>query len=179
MSDEERDKYNEPHEGESDHEWMQRMTSPELRWLDLFERLTARVEASESRIETNEEEAKRREERIQGRIEFILQQQAQFNVDMQQLRETQARSEAKWERTAEGINALLAIAELHQQEMNEQRRARAEAQARTDAQVAEARARADAKSAETDGRLNALINTVERLISERRNGGGKREEGSG
>jgi hypothetical protein len=32
--------------------------------------------------------------------------------------------------------------------------------------------------AETDERLNALINTVERIISERRNGGGKTQEGS-
>src|SRR4051812_4170264 len=65
--------------------------SPELRMLHLLERLTERVEA-------DEEEAKRIEERMQGRIEFILQQQAQFNVDMQRLREMQESSERRWER---------------------------------------------------------------------------------
>ena len=168
MSDEERKEHEGPRKGESDHEWMQRMTSPELRWLDLFHRLTARVEVNESRIKTSEEEAKRREERAQEKIEFILQQQSQFSADMQQLRETQARSEQKWERTAEGINALLAIAEIHQQEFAELRQAQAEAQART-----------DAKLAETGERVDALVNTVERLINERRNGGGKRGESSG
>ncbi|MCA1615082.1 MAG: hypothetical protein LC795_15800 [Acidobacteria bacterium] len=152
-------------------EEVQRLFSPELRELRLLEKL-------ERRVEENDSESRQRDEEIKRNIEFIVRQQAQFGTDMQQLRETQARSEQKWERTAEGINALLAIAEIHQQEINELRQAQAQAQARTDAQVAEARVRADAKSAETDERLNALINTVERIISERRNGGRKEAEGS-
>jgi hypothetical protein len=96
-------------------------------------------------------------EETQRKVEFIISQQAQFTVDMQSLREAQARSEQKWERTAEGITALLAIAEIHEREIAELR----EAQARTDAQMAE-----------TDERLNALIDTAEKMISERRNGGG-------
>ena len=110
----------------------------------------------------------------QRKIDFIVSQQAQFNADLQQLREVQARAEQKWERTANGINALLAIAEIHQQEIEELRRTQADAQAeaqarqaRTDAQMAET----DRRMAETGERLNALINTVERIISERRNGG--------
>jgi hypothetical protein len=74
----------------------------------------------------------------------------------------QARSEQKWERTAEGISALLAIAEIHEREINE---------------LGQAQARTGAQMAETDERLNALINTVERVISERRNGGQKEPEG--
>jgi hypothetical protein len=120
--------------------------------------------------------------KTQRTIDFILQQQAEFQAktaaDMQQLRELSeenerrwARSEQRWEQTANGISALLAIAEIHEREITEL----GEAQARN----AEAQARTDAQMAETDERLNALINTVEKTISEGRNGGGKREEGSG
>ncbi|MBA3321040.1 MAG: hypothetical protein H0T45_06285 [Pyrinomonadaceae bacterium] len=49
------------------------------------------------------------------------------------------RTEQRWERTEEGIRALLAIAEIHEREITS-----------------------------TDERLSALINTVERIISERR-----------
>jgi hypothetical protein len=83
---------------------------------------------------------------------------------MQQMREAQAQADEKWEqrwgRTEEGIRALLAIAELHDQEIKTLAQTQAEAQARTDRQMAE-----------TDERLNALVNVVERIISERRNGG--------
>ena len=110
----------------------------------------------------------------QRNIEFIVNQQAQFSADLQLMREMQERSdrkwersEQKWERTAEGISALLAIAEIHEREIGELRQAQAQAQARTDAQMAE-----------TGERLNALINTVERIISEQRNGGGRGEEDS-
>ncbi|HLM57376.1 MAG TPA: hypothetical protein VK422_14780 [Pyrinomonadaceae bacterium] len=141
-------------------------------------------------------------ERTQLTIDFIVQQQAQFQAkteaDMQQLRELQARAEEraaraderaaradermaradermarahdKWERTAEGITALLAIAEMHEREIFELR----EAQERTGAQMSET----DRRMAETDERLNALINTVERIISERRNGGRKEPGGA-
>jgi hypothetical protein len=143
----------------------------ERRMMNLFDRMAARVEA-------DEQEVGRREERIQRRMEFILQQEARFNADIQELRELQKRNEEKWARTSDGINALLAIAEIHQREFLEMRQPQAEAQARADAQVAEARARADVRSSEIDERLNALINTVERVISERRNGGGRGEEKS-
>ena len=167
-------------------EEVQRLFSPELRMLDLLERLSRRVEANEPRVERNgeeargrEEQAKLREERIQRTIEFIAQQQAQFSSGMHQLRELQKQDEERWVHTGEDIRARLAIAEMHEREFFEMRQAQAQAQARTDAQIAEARARADARSAEIDERLNALINTVERIIGGRRNGGGKREESSG
>ncbi len=145
-----------------------RQNSPELRMLHLLERLTERVES-------NEDEAKRREERVQGRIEFILQQQAQFSADMlqqqaqfsadmQSLREMQEHSEQRWERiermwerTEGSVRSLHAIAQIHEGEIT----ALAERQA------------------EVGERVNALVNTVERLISERRNGDGQGEENSG
>jgi predicted nucleic acid-binding Zn-ribbon protein len=170
MSDEERDEDDPPYEGESEHEWMQRRTSPELQWLYLFRRLTTRVEANESRGGVNEEEAKRRAEETQRNMDFIVRQQAQFTADMQQLRESQARAEQRWSQTAEGIGALLAIAQLHDGQIAalEKTTTRlAESQAKTDAQMTET----DRRMAETDERINALINTVERIISERRNGG--------
>jgi hypothetical protein len=132
-------------------------------------------------------------EKTQRTIDFMVQQQAQFQAksetDMQRLRELYeqnearwaqneerwasaderwARADERWERTREQILALLALAEIHDAENNELRRTQAESQART-----------DAKFAETGERVDALVNTVERLISERRNGGGKREESSG
>ena len=128
-------------------------------------------------------------EKTQRTIDFMVQQQAQFQAksetDMQRLRGLYEENEAKWarneerweraderwERTREQILALLAVAEIHAQEINELGRAQA--------RQTEAQARADARSAEIDERLNALINTVERIISGRRDGGGKGEESSG
>jgi chromosome segregation ATPase len=135
-------------------------------------------------------------EKTQRTIDFMVQQQAQSQAkseaDMQRLRELHEeneqrwasaderwasaderweRADERWERTREQILALLAVAEIHAQEINELGRAQA--------RQTEAQARADARSAEIDERMNALINTVERVISEGRNGGGKREEGSG
>lgn len=115
-------------------------------------------------------------EENQRTIKFILEQQAQFTVDMQQMREAQAQADERWGRTEEGIRALLAIAGIHDQEIKalaEAQAATAEAIAATTAATAEAQARTDKQMAETDERLNALINVVEQLIGERRNGGGQ------
>jgi hypothetical protein len=151
----------------------------ERRMMSLFDRMAERIEAETEESRRRDEELERRAETTQRNIDFIIQQQAKSDADMRELRELQKQNEEKWARTSEGINALLAIAEMHEREFFEMRQAQAEAQARTDAQIAEARARADARSAETGERLNALINTVERIISERRNGGGQKKEGSG
>jgi hypothetical protein len=169
MSDEERDERDEhdpPREGESEHEWIQRQTSPELRWLDLFDRLVVRVVTNEKRFEAFEEESRRRDERIESKIEFIVNQQAQFATDLQKFREDQEerwkrqeerweKADGRWARTEESIRGLLAISEFHREEIT----ALTEAQARTGRQLAE-----------TGERVDALVNTVERLISERRNG---------
>lgn len=135
--------------------------------LGLFKKL-------DEQIETNAREARQRDEENQRNIKFILEQQAQFSTDMQQLREAQVQSDERWERrwgrTEEGIRSLLSIAEIHDGEI----KALADAQASTAeamAATAEAQARTDKQMAETDERLNALVNVVERLISERLSGG--------
>ena len=74
-------------------------------------------------------------------MSFILEQQAQITATMGRLTETVERLSVKVERNAEGVTGLLAIAEIHDRQMKG-----------------------------TDERLNALINTVERHISEGRNG---------
>ena len=103
-------------------------------------------------------------EDMERTMAFIVEQQAQFHSNMAQITSTQAEINAtmarqaerldrlteRTDRNAEGITALLAIAEMHEREITDNR----EAQART------------------DERLNALINTVERYISEGRNGKG-------
>jgi hypothetical protein len=94
-------------------------------------------------------------EEMERTIAFILEQQAQASASNAQTQATMARQAERLDRltertdrNAEGITALLAIAEMHEREITENR----EAQART------------------DERLNALINTVERYISKGRNG---------
>ena len=113
----------------------------------------------------------------QRTMNFILEQQAQFTIDMQQMREAQAEADEKWERrwgrTENGIRALLSIAEIHEGEIKalaEAQKVQAESQAAQAEAQAEAQARTDRQMAETDERLNALINVVERIISEKRNG---------
>lgn len=113
-------------------------------------------------------------EQTQRTIDFMLEQHARYqaqaearqarsDADMQSLRDLQRRNEERWERTSGEIRALLAVAEIHEREIFEL----GEAQARN----AESQARTDSKLAETGERVDALVNTLERLISERRNGG--------
>jgi len=99
-------------------------------------------------------------ERIEQKIEFIVNQQAQFSID---LVNQQARFTADLQQLREQMNRLteatLAVVGITGK--------LAEAQARTDAKVAELAE----KGAETEERLNAFINFVERYLSERREGG--------
>lgn len=105
-------------------------------------------------------------EEMQKAMEFIVNRQAQTFVQIEALSEAQReannaaeerwkqneerwkRSDERWERTEEGIRSLLAIAEIHEREI----------------------AALGENGRATDERLNALINTVERQISEGRNG---------
>lgn len=103
-------------------------------------------------------------EEMQRKMEFIVEQQAQFAVNMQKLEETQARAE---QRTGELEGALVTVVNLVGQ--------LAEAQVRTDArlsqlatevaEVAKAQKRTEAALAETSERLNSLIIVVERYFS--------------
>src|ERR1044071_5377184 len=111
-------------------------------------------------------------EELERAIAFIVEQQAQATAKMDSLIETVGtlartveslsgtveslsgtveKQSGKVDRTADSVTALLAIAEIHEREITELRQTQAEAQSRT------------------DERLNALINTVERHISEGRN----------
>ncbi len=99
------------------------------------------------------------EEERQRLMDFILSQQAQFSADSHVWREEQEerwrKADKRWAETEKGIRALLALAEIHDQEIKEQSR-------QIDAMREAGRA--------TDERLSALINTVERIINERRRG---------
>lgn len=114
-----------------------------------------------------------REEEINRRIEFIIEQQAQFAADIQSLREVQAADSAFMRESYHTLTgAVTTLVNLVGK--------LAEAQERTELKLAEYAARTDAKLAElaeaqarTDERLNIFINVVERYIS--RNGGNKPE----
>lgn len=119
------------------------------------------------------EEFSRRDERIQRNIEFIVEQQVQFSISLQQFQEGQEerwkKADERWERTEAGIRVLLSIVQSHEGEISAIQEAQArltESQERTDKQIAET----GEQLAETGERVDALVNTVERLITERRNG---------
>lgn len=95
-------------------------------------------------------------ERIEQKIEFIVNQQAQFSVDFVNL---QARFSADLQQLREQVSRL-ADASLAMMGMIGKL---AEAQARTEAKVAELAE----KGAETEERLNAFISFVERYIGQR------------
>jgi ribosomal protein S7 len=104
-------------------------------------------------------------ERIEQKIEFIVNQQAQFqaqfSVDLQALRETQAAMQAQIGQHQQQIGQLtdqmtVTLALVGQL---------AEAQAKTEAALQ----KLEEKGAETEERLNIFINFVERYLSQRDN----------
>ena len=109
------------------------------------------------------------DEQIEQRIEFIIEQQAQFSSDIQVLREIHA-SDTKMlkEQYRNLSDAVVAVVGLVGKI--------AEAQERTDAKVSELAEKvselADAQ-ARTDERLNIFIDVVEKYIS--KNGSGNSE----
>jgi hypothetical protein len=109
------------------------------------------------------------QEKIERHMAFILEQQAQCEVRWAktderwaQADERLAKADERWTETAQGIRALLAIAEIHEREFAELR----EAGLKTEQIIKEMREAGRA----ADERLSALINIVERQISEGRNG---------
>jgi len=101
-------------------------------------------------------------EEMQRTMEFIVQQQAQLTATVGRLSE-------KVDRTADGINALLSIAEIHEHEIAALRESVSAVTESVNA-VTESVSAIDERGRQTEESLNALINTVERYISERRNG---------
>jgi hypothetical protein len=107
------------------------------------------------------------------KAKFIIDQQAQSSVRIDGILEAQKeaqkdaeerwkRSEEAWTRTEGGIRALLSVAEIHEREIA----TLGEKIGEVGARIAEVSDNGRA----TDERLNALINIVERQISEGRNG---------
>ena len=101
-------------------------------------------------------------EEMERAMAFIVEQQAQISSNQTQISSNMAeltervnRMGEKIDRNAESITALLAIAEIQATEIRDL--------------TESTRTLAD-RQRDTDERLNALINTVERYISERRNG---------
>ena len=101
-------------------------------------------------------------EELQRAIEFIVEQEARSSAKIDAIAEAQNRAEERWVRTEEGIRALLAIAEMHEKEI--QANSQQISSVSRDVRVLSETTRA------TDDRLNALINVVEQVINERQNG---------
>jgi predicted nucleic acid-binding Zn-ribbon protein len=108
-------------------------------------------------------------EEMRQMMEFILQQQATFTVNLDMLREQVVRLNDAQQRTEATIGQIVKV----QVSMTDVVAAIAAAQQRTDAKFAElaqAQAHTDKQLAETDERLNILVGVVERYFSEGRNG---------
>ncbi len=103
-------------------------------------------------------------EEMEKTMAFILEQQAQLTTMVGRLSE-------KVDRTADSTAALLAIAEIQSGEIA----SLGESVGRIDERQRESDERqreSDERQRQADERLNALINTIERYISEGRNGKG-------
>ena|SRR5438132_12331534 len=97
------------------------------------------------------------DKQFERRMEFIVEQQAQFAADIQQLKETQETEAKLWREKYDNLtDALTTVVGIVGR--------LAEAQERTDEQLSEL----TNKQAETDDRLNIFITVVERFIG--RNG---------
>jgi predicted nucleic acid-binding Zn-ribbon protein len=101
-------------------------------------------------------------EEMQSAMEFIVQQQAQSTAKIDALAEAQTRN-------TEGIRGLLSIAEIHEREIDALGH-QVSSVSRDVGALSREIGRLGETTRATDDRLNALINVVERQISEGRNG---------
>ena len=146
----------------------------EQRMMNLFEKLGERVEAETEESRRRTEELRHRAEETQRNIDFIVKQQAQFVVDIQKLGEAQTRTDSIVERLATATLRRFEVAE------GEVRNFEVKMEALVDSHIrlSDAHEKMAEAHKETDERLNTFIATVERIISARRNGGGRGEEKS-
>jgi hypothetical protein len=99
--------------------------------------------------------------RMKNILNAVIEQQAVFEENHRKADARMAATDRRMSTNAEGIAALLTLAQMHEQEItqtNEQMNARFQQIAATFDQISK-------KSAETDERINALVNVVERYIS--------------
>ena len=101
-------------------------------------------------------------EEMERTMAFIAEQQAQINVTIDRLSE-------KVNRNSDGISALLALAEIQASEIRDLTESTRDLRESTQA-LTERQRESDERGRRTDERLDALINIVERHISEGRNG---------
>ena len=103
------------------------------------------------------------DEQFERRMEFIIEQQAQFAADIQQIKETQEVEAKLWRKKHNDLtDALTTVVGMVGK--------LATAQQRTDEQISEL----TNKQGETDDRLNVFITVMESYISEHRNGGAEK-----
>jgi hypothetical protein len=102
------------------------------------------------------------DEEINRKFDVVANHLASLAVGQQRLQEMQ-------QRTDESVRALLAVTEIQSQEIKEIGRGLREVGEAVRV-VDERQRQGEELRREMDERLNALINTVERYISERRNG---------
>jgi predicted nucleic acid-binding Zn-ribbon protein len=101
-------------------------------------------------------------EEMQRAMDFIVEQQAQSSAKIDALAEAQTRN-------TEGIRALLSIAEIHEREINTVSH-QISSVSRDVGTLSRDIGTLSETTRATDDRLNALINVVERQITEGRNG---------
>jgi predicted amino acid dehydrogenase len=108
-------------------------------------------------------------ERVERQMEFIVNQQAQFSIDMDHLRETQVAMQGQIGKLNEATVAIVGM----MGKLAEAQTQLTEAQTTMDARLTEAQAQTEAalkelttKTRETDERLNILITMFERHLSE-------------
>jgi len=107
------------------------------------------------------------DEKLQRTMEFILENQAQFTVDIQKLQEAQKESEKRLN-TLERVSLNLYNSTLEQGQYIAELR---EAQSETDKRFKET----DERFKETDERLNAVILLAEKFFSGENGGSDKKQ----
>jgi uncharacterized protein YPO0396 len=105
----------------------------------------------------SDEEINRKFDVIAGHMATLAVQVEQIGEKVDALADAQTRAEKRWEQTEGSIRALLAIQELQAGEIKD---------------LSAAVRAIDERTRHSDERLDVLINTVERFISEGRNGQG-------
>ncbi len=95
------------------------------------------------------------DEEINRKFDIVADHLAALAVGLQTLTAQVDKLSEKADRNADSVAALLTITQIQSQEIKD---------------LGESVRRVDARQRETDERLNILVNTVERYISERRNG---------